>query len=39
MKIKSLVLRPVLGIGVEILYALAIMLAGFIICLALSISR
>lgn len=29
------ILKPILGIGTEILYALIIMLAAFLICLAL----
>jgi hypothetical protein len=38
MKLGSLS-KPVLGIGVEILYTLTIMLVAFIICLALSIPQ
>jgi hypothetical protein len=38
MKLR-LLSKPVLGIGVEVLYTLTIMLAVFIVCLALSLPR
>lgn len=38
MKIKTLV-KPALGISVEILYTIAIMLAAFLLCLLLTVFK